>query len=315
MKELQQGSTEPAPTSMADRVKLVTSTCDLAVKMALGLGVLLTMGYCSLSIHFYPSGLTFGDALFFLAIAGTFGFLHMIVCGTGFLFVDSVMQLCGVKVQRLCNPEVKPPKKSKQDVVLERAILIGFASMSALILASIGFKTRSWLVGLVPVAVGVLLCIAKTLYVSDRATVDDRKKGIPVLSATGVVLVPFILGFSFLNWEIDSVMQAYSLKADNVTLKVSEENFEALQGASDVWQIPLHQCESSGTGQYRIVHGVNLLWHGVGDRSLVSISAPVGTHGSPPSASVELKRDAVFAIRGTREASANCRAVPRGSFL
>lgn len=87
-------------------------------------------------------------------------------------------------------------------------------------------------------------------------------------------------------------MKNVGMRATNITLKLSEENYNILTSAASGQYLAALGCTTSSGAPERVVHGVNLLWHGIGERSLVEI--PAG-EGKP--LVVELKRDGVFFFR------------------
>jgi len=59
-------------------IKSLASINKLLLQLFLAIGFILTLRYCSI-INFYPSGLTLGDSLFFIAISLAFVFLYSII--------------------------------------------------------------------------------------------------------------------------------------------------------------------------------------------------------------------------------------------
>jgi hypothetical protein len=180
--------------------------------------------------------------------------------------------------------------------------------LAALVLLVVGVSAESWAVPLVPFALsGSSLWFAGVLWRSPKAAAESKKRGLLMLTLFGVVIAPIFAGHPFANWELNTMMQLYAIKTKSATLRLSEDNYATLAAASHVWQIPVQRCEDKSIGPFKVVHGVDLEWHGVGERSLVSIRH---ASESTRSATIELKRDGLFPIRGRGKGEIRCAPMP-----
>lgn len=119
------------------------------------------------------------------------------------------------------------------------------------------------------------------------------------------LLMPVMFAPDFMRGLNENVvMPRMGVRQMKVTLKLSEENYEIVASAANGQNLAALSCSTSASGQpERLVHGVNLLWHGFGERSLVELPSD-DPHITAPI--VELKREGVFVLRNYRGAIERC---------
>jgi OOP family OmpA-OmpF porin len=280
-----------APSSKSSLIAVLEDLKIIAesgYKFLLFAGILPIFGYLIASLHFYPSGVTIGDAFFFLMVALVFGFAYLLFVLFGFL----VGQLPMLAWRKFAS---HPRALAAVGVVILLIALAGIwvwrDSKTAGLLASAvcGFTLSG-------------ICLASLIESLDRPALATSTRTWTGLLCAGVLFLPLILATSFVQKLNENVvMPKVGLRAVGVTLKLSEENYDILASAASGQHLAALGCKTTASGQAeRLVHGVDLLWHGVGERSLVGIPST----GEP--LIVELKREGVFVLRNYASSIERC---------
>lgn len=264
-------------------------------KCLLGAGVMSVLGYLLVSIRFYPSGLTLGDGFFFLMVAFAFGFAYLLFILAGFLLAQLLLYL----YTSIKKNGIKAWRQLLATTGLVCALVLGLVMMvetcnqdkiPLLLGALVGFSASG-------------LCLTLLIESLDDPAAKKSQKWFHIAMWTGLLFMPLLLSSSFVQRMNENVvMSAVGLRITDVTLKLSEENYDILSSVASGQNIAVLGCRESASGQpERLIHGVNLLWHGVGERSLVELPT-----ASKPNLIVELKRDGVYALRNYAGAVERC---------
>jgi OOP family OmpA-OmpF porin len=259
---------------------------DTGYKCLLSVGAMAVLAYLLVSVQFYPSGLTIGDAFFFLMVAFAFGFAYSVFILAGFL----VVQLADLFWQQ----RNKGWLRMALAVICVIAILYGVCSGVAVLFSS----NQSKMLGVIFAAVVGFtfsgFCLTLLIASLDRPLPSKSRRWYRAVLWVALLVSPLAFSSGFIQLINENVvMPKVGLRLTNVTLKLSEENYDLLASVAAGQNIAVLGCKTSSTGQPdRLVHGVNLLWHGLGERSLVELPS-----GKTPNLIVELKRDGVFALR------------------
>jgi OOP family OmpA-OmpF porin len=278
-------SEEKEPTFMAMLGDFKTAT-DTGYKCLLSVGALAVLAYLLVSVQFYPSGLTIGDAFFFLMVAFAFGFAYAVFILAGFL----VAQLGNLFWQQRNKGLVRIALAVTGVIVILYAIGNG---VSAMLSSGNGDKLHV----IFATAAGFTFsgfCLMLLIESLDKPAPPRSRKWYRLVLLTALLVSPLVLSSGFIQLINENVvMPKVGLRLTNVTLKLSEENYDILASVAAGQNIAVLGCKTSPAGHpERLVHGVNLLWHGLGERSLVELPS-----GKAPNLIVELKRDGVFALR------------------
>jgi outer membrane protein OmpA-like peptidoglycan-associated protein len=265
---------------------------EVGYKVVLLAGILPTVGYLIVSIKFYPTGLTIGDSFFFLMVGLAFGVVYLF-----FLLYFAVLALV---LESVFSAPSTFEKWFFRILVFGIFLAIGVTlfifrdTESASAIAS----------GLIGFSVSGICFVILTRRLRAPATVLSSSASPPILSPASqkavniglggmVLFAPVLIASVFLQRMNENMtMKNVGMRATNITLKLSEENYNILTSAASGQYLAALGCTTSSGAPERVVHGVNLLWHGIGERSLVEI--PAG-EGKP--LVVELKRDGVFFFR------------------
>ena len=288
-----QAETAPPPT-FSEWLKDFEVLTSIGYKFLLFVGVTSTVGYLIASIQFYPAGVTIGDAFFFLMVAMAFGFAYVLFLMFGFALAALIKAL-------VCEPT-----SLKMDVVRVLAVY----ALMAIAIVFIGYWDCFPAQLVLSALFGFGLAGGLMLYLVDRAVTPvpvivgpttASSATAPPLSGWWVqccawfiaLFLPLILSTLFVQRINENVaMPRVGLRTMGVTLKLSEENYDILSSAANGQYLAALGCRTSAGAPDRTVHGVNLLWHGVGERTLVEIPSKARDN-----LTVELKREGVFSFR------------------
>ena len=295
-KRLNAADAAQTKSSFTEMVKEMKEQVDGAYKLVLLAGILPTAAYLLVSIQFYPPGVTLGDSFFFLMMGLAFGLAYGL-----FLFMAIVVALL---LEALYGGVGHGWKYVGRGVVTfvflvllaVLAMLFPMEQWTMLVTAIAGFGFSGYLIALLKPGLqgfGSAPTAAPTPRF-DRSTA--MVIWIVALSA------PLLLSSVFVRSINENVaMTAVGLRSMGVTLKLSEENYDILSSAAGGQYLAALGCNTASGKPERLVHGVNLLWHGLGERSLVEIrSAP------EPRLVVELKREGVFSFRNYQGVIERC---------
>ena len=105
------------------------------------------------------------------------------------------------------------------------------------------------------------------------------------------LMAPIILGHSFfIQCLIPSTMEMLGIRKMNATIVLSEENFRLLDSGMRAQNMIGIGCPLASDPSQRIVYGANIIWTGIGERSLIEIPASLDRDRA---LSLPLKRDGV----------------------
>ncbi len=88
-----------------------------------------------------------------------------------------------------------------------------------------------------------------------------------MLLPLSVLVLPILIGAPGLMMEMS--MHMIGLRSENAPVQVSEENFTKLTAIADRLGIPILDCRAQNNE--RIVYGLDVLWHGIGESAYVHI--------------------------------------------
>ena len=89
----------------------------------------------------------------------------------------------------------------------------------------------------------------------------------PLLAILAIVFIPFI-GAKFISLTLLSSFDQAGLRSNNVSLILDEDNYKIVHEVSHQLTKPIENC-SGKVKKKNIIHNVNVLWHGIGERSLI----------------------------------------------
>lgn len=263
------GSDTPEPVatpeeSWAKRIDAVFSVAKLTLPIASAIGLIVVIGYLVGVIHFFPKGLTVGDSLLFIITALSFGFIYLffVACGAATVCLT-------VAGWRACKT------KRWWDAFLD---ILGALVFGLFLIVISGFSDIFGnLLGLL--GAGVLFSFMTQFWkryddlpLEYRENVSRRERSLSRLAmlATAIAL-PGLVG-SIGTVALGSTMNTVGLNRRSATISIKGDEFLFLQSLAQRHNLPVFGCPSKGES-YHLIHDVNVLWHGVGERSLLSFEA------------------------------------------
>jgi len=258
---------EPVATpeeSWAKRIDAVFSVAKLTLPIASAIGLIVVIGYLVGVIHFFPKGLTVGDSLLFIITALSFGFIYLffVACGAATVCLT-------VAGWRACKT------KRWWDAFLD---ILGALVFGLFLIVISGFSDIFGnLLGLL--GAGVLFSFMTQFWkryddlpLEYRENVSRRERSLSRLAmlATAIAL-PGLVG-SIGTVALGSTMNTVGLNRRSATISIKGDEFLFLQSLAQRHNLPVFGCPSKGES-YHLIHDVNVLWHGVGERSLLSFEA------------------------------------------
>ncbi|TFY97027.1 hypothetical protein [Ramlibacter humi] len=249
-------------------------------------GGVLTAGYCTLAIGFFPSGLTAGDLLLLLGVTLAFGTVHLAVCLAGY---GAVVHSIGLLLRlpafgaRNLRDAPEPPVAQRTPAVFDAVLLLACAVLLAVAAQAFG-NARLAGAGLLT---GALLHLTRSAW-SARRQLERAPEVLAICAIVTAVLPPLLFWPSF-KCEAEAVMRRISLRSENVVIRVAQDSREVLEAAAAAAGVALAECSGDGEGASVFVDSV--LWHGIGERTWVEMR---------PEAAVpvraELRREDVFVV-------------------
>lgn len=266
---------------MTELIELFNKQCSLAVKVIIALGIFVTWGYCTFSINFFPTGLNIADSLVFIFIALGFGLLYSAWLLFGFMAI-------------YFGHSAWTDKSSR---IVDAAACIIFLFF----LLYIALKMGSAEASIAPLISGFLLHHSIIQWKKDAPTMDEEsKRSRARLRWTMIFFATFIvptLALPVFGKFIDSSFGLIGIQQKNVSLALNEENQKVVSDVAKEFNLSIYGCLKDGN-QTNIVHHFNVLWHGLGERSLVQLLAY--EHGDwKPKAKIELDRNGLKVLTPT----------------
>lgn len=265
------GADTPEPVeapeeSWAKRINTVFSIAKLTLPIASAIGLIVVIGYLVGVIHFFPKGLTVGDSLLFIVTALSFGFIYLffVACGAAAVCLS-------VAGWRACKT------RRWWDAFLDT---LGALVFGLFLIVISGFSNDFGnLLGLL--GAGVLISFMTQFWkgyddltpeYQGKVSRRERSQTRLVMLATAIAL-PGLFG-SIGTVALGSTMNTVGLSRRSATISIKGEEFLFLQSLAQRHNLPVFGCPSKGESDH-LIHDVNVLWHGVGERSLLSFE--VGT--------------------------------------
>lgn len=245
---------------MKEMLDKISALSGVAIKLVIATGALIIFSYCFFHIHYFPAGLSIGDSLVFIFAAIGFGIFYFFWISLG---------LCGAYC--LAYPFFE--KMSKADRTRYVTILPGLIFISFLWV--FWYLTRDLMAAAAPLIGGVIILVGMYFWHPKKDEADEKKTQELKVSRNALfaigILLPLVFAASTIMLLINASMINIGLAKKNVSLVLSKENYAALSDVASEFDVPLFGCEGKATDSANIIHNVNLLWHGIGDKTLVEI--------------------------------------------
>jgi len=257
---------------------------SLLAKLIVALGVLITWSYCTFIIHFFPAGLSVADSLVFIFIALGFGLLYFYWLAIGTL-VFSTGQAAW-----------------REPAILGK-IIAGLGCIALLaVQAIIAFALNNAIVFAVALYSGLLLHWAvsewKTLPRISAAKHRERRR-FRIAIILIAILLPAALAPPMMEKIINGTFSVIGVQQKDVSLILNADNLRIVNDVAKELDLSVYGC-SMGSAQTNMVHHFNVLWHGLGERSLVQLLAKEGQEWVPK-AKIELDQAGLKVVTPTNK--------------
>jgi len=227
------------------------------------MGVGIVFAYCAFHINFFPTGLTIGDSIIFIFIALGFGVFYSFWLASGLFSVYLFSY----------------PILNRKNVSIGEAILMPLTSLIFLgVLIVIGKINNNDVSSIAisviaPIISGLLLLITLVLWnpqidILSEAKIAERKVIRVGLSIFAITVVPLIAVKPISN-IINTSIGILGIQQKHKSVFLNKDNYKIISDIANELNIPLYGCTSND--KKNIVHNVNILWHGIGERTLIEL--------------------------------------------
>lgn len=280
------------------KIETFSDAMSLAYKAAAGVGALTTFAYLFL-IHFFPSGLTPGEVIFFVFIALAFSFtyfvvilysafsalwvahlLTFIILSPRYCPADLVKQMfepvpskflwwrkfrLGVSRAALNGASWVPKFAKGWALGIPSFLIFSMFAIQAYLSDSVRFTEICW--------TGLFIGIAVLALLSEDTT-SEQSATRAKIRIIGVGFVPLAIICTYLGLIpfLNVVFQGLGIRADNVTVEMADTEAGNIERISELIHRPLIDCRRTQPGKI-LVHGADILWTGVGDQTLIRLRA------------------------------------------
>lgn len=261
------------------------------------LGLLIGGGcifiYCFFYINYLPSDLAIGNAfsLIFIALGLGIGYVFALI------FIALVLGMCYALIVsypivfnflREVVTKILKCLKTVGDKLRKNCgkIIILFILVSCILVSFIAFLikcfpvlqgfasqlllysllTLSTLLALIIINIGVKNFQGKFLLGKNHSSKDRFTLGVyfVIIQFVIILLFPKLIGVDFLRNSINNL----GIARQNVSIELSEKDFNLIKNTAKEADIPvLFSCNENE----KTIHGVDVLWHGLGDNTLIEI--------------------------------------------
>jgi len=286
-------------SKITKKIEAFSGAMSLAYKAAASVGALATFTYLFL-IHFFPSGLTPGEVIFFVFIALAFSFTYFVVI---LYSAFSALWVAHLFTFIMLSPRYRPAELVKQmfepttadkfpwwrkfRLGITRAALneaswvpkfargwtLGIPSflifstfaIQAYLSDSVRFTEICWTGLFIGIVVLTFLSVDTP---SEQSAARDKIRILGVGCAPLLIICIYLGPIPLLN----VVFQGLGIRADNVTVEMADTEEGNIERISELIHRPLIDCRRTQPGKI-LVHGADVLWTGVGDQTLIRLRA------------------------------------------
>ncbi len=217
------------------QLDLIQKVLKILLQLGIGVGSLIILIYCG-GIGYYPSGLTIGDGLIFIAVALSFGFSYSIV--VFFLFCTAivptlfwrVVQLIFVHARKLWlkNKErTNEANKLKFPPLTLELIGVAVIGIIGVVFIAISFSRD---IGLF---IGLVLSVALMAFFylllnsvrdnqEDSEQQRNKKKKVKLAFMLAIYLIPLVVG-RFQSNVLDQTMRTIGVRAESAVVQFRED--------------------------------------------------------------------------------------------
>lgn len=248
------------------------------LQITITVGVVVVFAYWAFIINFFPAGITLSESLLFIFAALMFGLIYTL------WYLLAMGALHGLFHWR-----------SKQIKFDGGMFLLGI--MAAGLLGAAAWASQN--VKVLAPLMGAMLLLTITWYweplplYTPTAKVKKRQRD-KALFTLMAIFIPMLFVPDVTAKIIASSMQRLGFRQMDVSVSLDAGNQKIIKDVVDEFDLRLHSC-GNGKKPERIVNHVNVLWHGLGERTLIEMPFLTDSSGSPYQ--VELNRSGVNVVR------------------
>lgn len=248
------------------------------LQVTITLGVIVVFAYWALIINFYPTGITISESLLFIFAALMFGLFY------GLWYLLALGAVHGLFHWR-----------SDQIKFDGGLFVLGIAFASLLGIAAWAAQNVKILAPLLGAMVLVIIpWYWKPLPLYTPVAQVQKHQRQKILIVLTAIILPMLFVPDLTANIISNSMQRLGFRQMDVSVSLDSTNQNIVKGVVDELDLTLHSCGNNSHPE-QIVHHVNVLWHGMGERTLIEM--PFLTDSSGSAYQFELNRSGVNVVR------------------
>lgn len=221
--------------SLEKQLDVLIQIIKISLQLSIGVGALIILIYCG-GIGYYPSGLTAGDGLVFIAAALSFGFFYSII--VLFLFCTAIVltpfwrvaQLIIARTYTLLSITKKRTRKEDDlqfPPLTSDQLGVTAIGLFGVVLIAISFlKDIELFVGLT--ASVALMALCYLLMISMKKNQDDSEQQgntnnrVKLAFALSIYLIPLVIG-RFQGNVLEQTMRAIGARTDSAVVRFRDD--------------------------------------------------------------------------------------------
>ncbi|QSV45300.1 hypothetical protein [Geobacter benzoatilyticus] len=278
---------------MIHQIETALKIGGFIVKTATAIGALLLLIYCS-RIGFYPSGVTLGDTLLFvffsLGFCFAYGILFYLLFCMGCLFTPFFRWVQKVFVHMKIVRFFKKPLNPWPQVGILRWSDLGVVlpgGVMLLIVLLVGNNKNEMALGLTGAAVMIFfwwtfilknfwIMTDSTLILTNNSAKTNKSPDLLVRYKRPVVwimylLIPLFVFRGMLGLTLDVAAKLIGIRSEHVSVQLAKERVQLVQKLFKGLPEFTDRIEALSDGNGAILKGVDILFQGIGNRTLISI--------------------------------------------
>jgi hypothetical protein len=221
--------------NLEKQLEIIPKILKVALQLGIGVGALIIIIYSG-KVGYYPSGLTIGDGLLFIAVALSFGLSYSIVVLV--LFCTAVLltpfwrvgQVIILKIYKLWLKIIKSPHQPEEfkfPPVTSDNVGIAFIGFIGLLVMFLGYNKDPEVFWSLSISV-LLIAVCYLLYNSLDTSEDDTesqkksKKKVQLIFVFTIYLIPIVIG-NFQGNVLDQTMRLIGVRSDAAIVQFDKD--------------------------------------------------------------------------------------------
>lgn len=258
---------------MKELIKIINDTLPIFRVFLVSSGVLVVSSYF-MAIGFVPRDLSFGDSMVIIIIVISFSWILSIWLIFGVASSFWLVFFIRYLKRKFYNSGGKTKNSGIDDVVIVLGSLMCFALFSYMMVdlyGKGGFERNfNFLASSFPGGFAFLVLI---FSVEDNENLQNpisinRRMQVICMAFIFPVMIAIFVGEPSLM--IEQSMKRIGIRNENTSIRMSSGNYEIMKEIAERYHVPVFDCGSAQGGY--LVHNVDILWHGIGQRSYIRIA-------------------------------------------